>query len=110
MKLKTTKKAIRESGKTIIKIGYCNAQFLLRFQNEFAYSARAEGWACDYYEVNGVIISTGYAPMGKQVDYNLIREYDNKARQICGDYSRSYEDQEAAVNALLYEFIKKAAA
>lgn len=110
MKLKTTKKAIRQSGQTIIKIGYCNAQFLLRFQSEFAYSTRAEGWACDYYEVNGVIISTGYAPIGKSIDYELIREYDNKAREICGDYSRSYEDQKAAVNALLYEFVEKAAA
>lgn len=110
MKFRVTKKAMRESGKTIIKIGYCNAQFLLRFQNEFAYSTRAEGWACDYYEVNGAIISTGYAPIGKTVDYNTIHEYDNKAREICGDYSRSYEDQETAVNALLYEFIEKAIA
>lgn len=110
MKLKTTKKAIRQSGQTVLKIGYCNAQFLLRFKSAFAYSARVEGWACDYYEVNGVIISTGYDPIGKKVDYNLIREYDDQARQICGDYARSYEDQEAAVNALLDEFIKKAAA
>lgn len=110
MKLKTTKKAIRESGQTVIKIGYCNAQFLLRFQQEFAYSTRREGWACDYYEVNGVIISTGYSPIGKQVEYDLIREYEEKARKICGDYARSYEDQKAAVNALLYEFIEKAAA
>lgn len=110
MKYKTTKKAIREMGDPVYCVGYANLQNLFRFVDPFAYSTRAEGWACDYYEVNGVIISTGYSPIGKQVEYDLIREYEEKARKICGDYARSYEDQKAAVNALLYEFIEKAAA
>ncbi len=108
MKLKTTKKAIKESGYMVLRIGYCDAQYLLRYQPEFAYSTRREGWACDYYQIGNVIISTGYAPIGKAVDYNLIREYDEKARVICCDYSLKWEDQKEAVNALLYEFIGKA--
>lgn len=40
MKYRTTKKAIRESGAIIYKIGYCDLQFLLRFNNPFAYSGR----------------------------------------------------------------------
>lgn len=109
MKFKVTKKEMRQSGRDILKIGYCNAQFLLRGFDPVAYSERREGWACDYYDINGVYISTGYDPIGAKVDYDLIREYDKKAEAIWRDYSRTYEDQEAAVNALLDDFIKKAA-
>ena len=56
MKLKATKKAIRNSGYNVLKIGYCNAQNLLRHKSPFAYSERREGWACDYYQINNTII------------------------------------------------------
>lgn len=110
MKLKTTKKAIRNSGYNVLKIGYCNAQNLLRHKSPFAYSERGEGWACDYYQIDNTIISTGYDPIGCKVDYNLVREYDEKAAAIWRDYSRTYEDQEAAVDTLLASFIEKVAA
>lgn len=110
MKLKATKKEIRNSGCTVLKIGYCRAQFLLKYQQEFAYSAGSNGWSCDYYRINNIIISTGYSPIGKEVDYELIREYDDKARFITCDYSRTWEEQREAVNSLLDEFIEKAAA
>lgn len=109
MKFKVTKKEMRQSGRDILKIGYCNAQFLLRGFDPVAYSERREGWACDYYDINGVYISTGYDPIGKAVNYEMLREYDKKAEAIWRDYSRTYEDREAAVNALLDDFIKKAA-
>ena len=110
MKLKATKKAIRNSGYNVLKIGYCNAQNLLRHKSPFAYSERREGWACDYYDINGVYISTGYDPIGKAVNYEMLREYENKARKIWCDYSRNYEDQAAAVEGLLFEMIEKAKA
>lgn len=110
MKFKATKKEMRQSGRDILKIGYCNAQFLLRGFDPVAYSARREGWACDYYDINGVYISTGYDPIGKAVDYEMLREYENKARKIWCDYSRNYEDQAAAVEGLLFEMIEKAKA
>lgn len=105
MKIKTTKKSIRESGNPVYKIGYCNAQWLLKYQEPFAYSTGAEGWACDYYLVGNVIISTGYAPIGKAVDYEMLREYDDKARKIaCG--SMSWAQAREAVETLLNEFVE----
>lgn len=56
MKFKVTKKEMRQSGRDILKIGYCNAQFLLRGFDPVAYSERREGWACDYYDIIGVTI------------------------------------------------------
>lgn len=109
MKYRTTKKAIKESGTTIYKIGYCNLQFLLRFNDPFAYSAGVNGWSCDYYRIggafDGVIISTGYDPIGHKVDYNIIKEYNEKARAINDNYNLPYEQREAKVKQLLNEFI-----
>lgn len=108
-KYKTTKKAMKESYNQIIKVGYCTLQCLLKFQEPFAYSTRAEGWACDYYDINGILISTGYAPIdGKRTKstYDICRKYDEAARKILCEYSL-YEEQREKVNSLLMEYIKE---
>ena len=101
MKLKATKKQIRGGYYKIVSIGYCDAQYLLNYESPFAYSAGNCGWACDYYDINGVLISTGYTPIkSKNVidDYNLVREYDTKAREMTS------KDE---ITHLLHEFINK---
>jgi hypothetical protein len=111
MKFKTTKKAMRENYNKIIGIGYCNAQYLLKYENEIAYSVRAEGWACDYYDINGVLISTGYAPISDKNakhNYDMLKAYEDKARAIVCNYDLSYEEQKTQVTALLHEFVKAA--
>ena len=107
MKYKTTKKAIREMGIPVYCVGYANIQNLLRFRDPFAYSTRVEGWACDYYSVGNVIISTGYSPIGRKTDYKLCREYDRKALAIIEDYTLSVDDMQNGVAALLEEFVGK---
>lgn len=108
MKTKVTKKEIRETGCKILKIGYCNAQYLLNYQTPFAYSAWREGWACDYYQIDDVIISTGYFPIGKPIDYSLVREYEEKAHKIYLNCTR--ENQKEKLDFLLSEFIQRAIA
>lgn len=110
MKIKTTKKAIQSNYSTILSIGYCNLQYLLKFENEFAYSTRSEGWACDYYEVNNICISTGYAPIGKSVSYDLQKKYDNEACTIACDYNLTWEVQKERIHELLLQFISEAIA
>lgn len=107
MKYRTTKKAIRGMSDPVYCVGYANLQNLLRFVDPFAYSTRAEGWACDYYSVGNVIISTGYSPIGRKTDYNLCHEYDQKAYKILCDYSMKWEQQKEQIEALLEEFIQK---
>ena len=110
MKFKTTKKNIRDNYNRIIKIGYCNAQYLLKYENEIAYSTRTEGWACDYYDIDGVLISTGYAPLeakNTHSTYDIVRRYDDQACKIACDYSLDYETQKAQVTALLIQYIQE---
>mgnify|MGYP000553496838 CR=1 FL=1 len=82
MKFKTTKKDMKNGYYEILGIPYCDMQFLLYYYSPIAYSTRREGWACDYYVINGVCISTGYDHLDSKnmtCDYALIREYDKLA-------------------------------
>jgi hypothetical protein len=107
MKIKATKKEMREGYNKIVGIGYCNAQHLLHYKEPIAYSARTEGWACDYYDIGGTLISTGYDHLPNKnttCDYALIKEYNDKALAITCN-NEPYELQKARVEALLAEFI-----
>ena len=107
MKLQATKKQMRGYNK-IISIGYCDAEALLNYQNPFAYSSGTNGWLCDYYEVDGVLISTGYSPLSnkntREKNYDVIREYNDKARAIIHS-DIDYEAKKSQVNALLSEMV-----
>ena len=108
MKIKVTKKYIRENSYKVLKIGYCNLQHLLDYRPAFAYSAGGLGWSCDYYDAGaGVIISTGYAPIGDAVNYELTREYDKRAEEIVHDNGIKWEDKHKALDELLQAFIEE---
>jgi hypothetical protein len=107
MKIKTAKKSVKNAYYKIYKIGYCNAQYLLEGLSPFAYSSGIYGWSCDYYEIEGICISTGYSPIGKNIDYDLIRKYEDKAMKILDNYNIDYQKRKNKVNKLLLKFIKE---
>ena len=99
MKLKATKREMKNGYNKIVSIGYCDAQSLLRWSNPIAYSCGNNGWSCDYHVVDGVLISEGYSPLSSKNtldDYDLVREYENKAKEL---------DTKEEHDALLSEFI-----
>lgn len=106
MKLKTTKKQIRENFNTILSIGYCDAQYLLDCKNPFAYSAGLYGWSCDYYQIGNICICTGYSPIGTPVNYELLNELEKKAEQIKKDHNLSSSDREKQLDELLKQLIE----
>ena len=57
IKLKTTKKDIKNNACKILKIHYCKAQTLLWYEYPFAYSAGNMGWACDYYNIDNIRVN-----------------------------------------------------
>ena len=102
MKSKMTKREIKSKYNNIIKVGYCQAQYLLNCEDAVAYSAGVNGWACDYYDIDGVIISTGYAPIGKEADRNTIKKYNNEARAL--KYA-NYDEYKNELRKLISKFI-----
>ena len=107
MKLKTTKNQIKNSFVNVLSLGYCELQYLTYYKNPFAYSSGINGWACDYYNIDNVCLSTGYSPIGANVDYKLVRKYELKAQKIVLDYNTDYKLREKRVNKLLNDFVNK---
>ena len=102
MKLKTTKKQIRESAYQLYAVGYCELDSLLVYQSPFAYSSGVYGWSCDYYNLDGVIISTGYSPTGEHFPYDLIKKYNNLAKK-----THSRDEMGKLLQDFLTELTKK---
>lgn len=107
MKLQTTKKQIRQGYNTILSVGYCELQSLLNYESPFAYSAGVYGWSCDYYNIDGVVICTGYSTIGERVNYDLVKEYEAKAEKIRRDMY-THKDISKKLSKLVREFVKKA--
>lgn len=59
-------------------VSYCKMFDLLRDSEPFAYYANDYGWKFDLYEVNGVYISTGYGPVGRE----LSKEANEKIKAL----------------------------
>lgn len=109
MKFRTTKKEVTNGYGIVLKIGYCNAQNLLQYQNERAYTCGSYGWNADIYEIepfNGTAIVTGYRPFGTATDYETLKEYETKAEKINYDRTLDYEERKTRVNSLLVDFIR----
>lgn len=107
MRFKTTKKSVKESGGVIMEVGYCDLQSLLRYVDPIAYTSGVYGWNADIYKLDGLTIVTGYRPFGNYSNYDLVREYELKARKIADDWDIDWETRRDTVNKLLDEFISK---
>lgn len=107
-KIKTTKKAILAAYPRVISIGYCGAQYLLKYATPYYYtSSDLYGWRADIYIIDGTAIATGYAPFGNiRPDYEIIKKWETKAEKAA-ETIRDYDDRRDVVNGYLKEFIKE---
>lgn len=107
MKAKVTRKDVYNWHSKVIRMGYCAAQYLLYYEDAVGYNSGVYGWNYDVYSIGGTAICTGYRPIGEQVDYALLNEYEVKAEVIVHNYKLPYDEAKDAVKALLREFLEK---
>ena len=110
MKYKTTRKAVVAGtpSNSLVSIGYCDAQTLLRNHSAVAYTCGVYGWNFDVYEVYGLTICTGYRGMpGRWA--NNVQEYERRARDILnGSDWTDWRERDAKIENLLQEFCAQA--
>ena len=109
MKYKATKKELTNGYYRIIGIGYCQAWYLLDYEKCESYCSGSTGWSCDNYDIDGVLISTGYNYISNKntsYDYEKLRGYNQKAEEIRSNYHMKWEDQKEQIRKLLNEFIE----
>ena len=107
MKVKAKQSDLKNSYNKIISIGYCEAQFLFRFTEPYYYTCGVYGWNSDNYVLNGVLISTGYAPINGLRNYDLVKKYEEKARKINLNSKLKWEDKMKKTNKLLEKLINE---
>ena len=111
MKLRTTRKAVGVNHYRVIGAGYCELQNLLKFREPMAYSSGVYGWNCDYYDIGGVVIATGYRGVWSQNTHaseKIIRDYDDQAYMVLNDYYTSNTSKRERLDQLIEEFVAKA--
>lgn len=110
MKFKTTSKELKNkvANRYLWKCGYCDLQSLFHYISPVAYTCGTYGWNYDVYDIDGVVITTGYRSMiGQPIPHELIREYEQKAKDVVYNYSIDYDKKKDILNSLVREFIKK---
>jgi len=102
MKIKATKKEFK--GLNVLRVSAGALQNLLMNREPFAYSSGVYGWACDYYQMNGFIISAGYNPIGQKANYEIINAYENNARAILDNQETNHETKTLQLETLINDF------
>lgn len=111
MKFRTTEKEIKTSFAKgcVIRVGYCQLNSLLKYEDPIAYTCGVYGWNCDIFQIGGVALSYGYRPFGKSVPYVLVKEYEKKAERLLADKRvKKYETRTRKLHELFFEFAQKA--
>ena len=105
-KVRTTAKFIRELPEPKVQVGYCDAYYLLKARAPFAYTCGVYGWNFDAYDLDGLILTTGYRNMiGTNVG-DVLRRYEEKAEKVCLNYPKyiTYDEMRYSLDDLIDEF------
>lgn len=103
MKFKTTQKAIRNGYRRVFAVGDADLQYLLTFENPMAYNSGVYGWNCDIYDFGNIAITTGYRPFGESLPYELVEEFNLRAKDILTDSKLEYTERKKLILSLLWD-------
>lgn len=115
MKYKTTKKAVQNNYRNIIRVGASDLHYLLKFTEPVAYTSGVYGWNADVYDFGNIAIVTGYRPFGNiSPDYKIVDKYNELGKEIyyeehdpTKDWNEEREEKENRLNQLIQKFIEE---
>ena len=107
MKTRVIRKDIINNYANILNLGGACIN-LLRYEDPFAYNA-GKHWNWDAYYINGVILIAGYKNMiGERVDWDVLHEYDKRAKEVQDHYMTGpYDVRAAKTHEIIMELTEK---
>lgn len=107
MKFRTTKKAMLENA-SVIPAPNGSLYYLLKFRYPVAYTAGADGWNCDLYDIgHNWYIATGRRPFGNCViSRTVIEDIESRAKKLW-DEENGYADTVIAIDVLIEELKRR---
>lgn len=107
MKIKVSKKEIRNNFNNIITISYCGGWYLLQGIEPDFYTCGVYGWNEDIYKIDyNTIITTGYRPIDGVRDYEITTLYNEKARLVYNDCNIDYKKKMQKIEKLRNRYIE----
>ena len=110
-KTKTTIKAIRNNWSKVYMCGYCDLQYIMKYNEPAFYNSGIYGWNCDVYVdyARDIAITTGYREMiGKRIDETIIKKYSDLAKEISENtFNIPYEEIKMALDKNVEEFFEE---
>lgn len=102
-KVRITQKYLKNfyNANDILSVPYADLQYLLYYRNADFYTCGVYGWNANIYVLDKFVIVTGYHPFGKDVSFELIRKYNEKAKEAMNS---NYEDTKAQLDKLIAQF------
>lgn len=107
MKIRATRKELRQSAYMALAVGYCDLHYLLRYEQPFAYVAGSYGWDFDAYLFGDILVTTGYRGMiGYSIPCEAIREIESKAKNIVEDCGIAYDEKRKMLHEMATAFFE----
>lgn len=112
-KIHTTIKYIKNVWGNVWRCGYCDLQYIMRYEEPEYYNSGVYGWNCDIYcnHKYDVAITTGYRNMaGRVIPSELIKRYSDIAKDICkSEWNKSYSEVKEKLDQNRENFFKELA-
>ncbi len=99
---KITKKEIINRFDNIYKVPDGSIHYLTWDIKRYGHTEGTMGWNADIYIIGSAAVVTGYRPFGKCVDYEIIKTYEEQARQIVQANDLDYETKIERLSDLRY--------
>ena len=113
MKIHTTIKYIKNVWGNVWRCGYCDLQYIMKYEEPVYYNSGVYGWNCDVYcsYKHDVAITTGYRNMaGRVIPSELIKRYSDIAKEICkSEWNKPYDEIKELLDQNRENFFKELA-
>lgn len=108
-KIHTTRKYINAVWKHVYYCGYCDLQYIFRYEYAVYYNSGIYGWNFDVYcdYSRNIAITTGYRNMtGKKIPHELVEKYSKVAEEIYKNtWAKPYEEIKKALDENREKFL-----
>ena len=95
-KIHTTMKYVKAVWRNVYRCGYCDLQYIMKYEDPIYYNSGVYGWNCDVYcdFKRNIAITTGYRNMaGNRIPDELIEKYTEIAKEILKNgHGKSYSE------------------
>lgn len=84
MKIKITNKELRKNFSRVYNMNSIGVDNILRLFTPFAYTCGVYGWNADYYNIEGIIVGSGYrSVVGETIkDTKLIKKFEALDKRV----------------------------